>query len=205
MTTSMKVLWFTRIYNQATQNLSFCRPCLPCLNFGFEWLLIVFSDMNQAVGVFMADVACTWVCLYIRSHLETLEPQCWQERSECILLKDSSLKIKSLFLSAFLHFKAVVVTWSIPEPSEGEPGYKVYYSALIHKIKSSVRRLVYLTLYNFIHSISSANRRDSTGDNNLSLSLYPVEATDLITSLLTNISCCFADVNYPFLSVSHSD
>lgn len=205
MIRNLKLLSFTRIYNQATQNLSFCRLCLPCLNFGFEWLVIFFWDMNQAVGVFMANVACTWVCLYIRSHLEKLEPQCWQERSECVLLKDLSLKIKSLFLPAFLRFKAVVVTWSIHEPSEGEPGYKVYYSALIHKIKSSVRRLVYLTLYNFIHSISSANPCDSTGDNNLSLFLYPAETTDLITSLLTNISCCFTDVNYPFLSGSHSD
>lgn len=70
-----------------------------------------------------------------------------------------------------------------------------------HKIKSSVRRLVYLTLYDFLHSTSSANPPDSTGDNNLSLSLCSVEATDLITSLLTNSSPSFIDVNYPFLSV----
>jgi len=36
-----------------------------------------------------------------------------QERSECVLLKDSSLKIKSLFSSTFLHFKTVMVTCSI--------------------------------------------------------------------------------------------
>lgn len=74
-----------------------------------------------------------------------------------------------------------------------------------HNIKSSVRSLVYLTLCDFPHSISSANLYDSTGDNNLSLSLYPVEATDLITSILSSNSRSFTAVNYLFLSDSHSD
>lgn len=46
-----------------------------------------------------------------------------------MLLKGSPLKMKSLFLSAFFHFKAVVVICNICKPSEGESGYKVCYSA----------------------------------------------------------------------------
>lgn len=43
------------------------------------------------------------------------------------------------------------------------------------KIKSSVRSLFYLRLYDFLHTISSANLHNSIGDNNLSFSLYAVE------------------------------
>lgn len=59
-----------------------------------------------------------------------------------------------------------------------------------HTFNESVRRLVYLTLHDFFfHFLSSANRCDSTGDNNLSLPLSSVKATDFITSaLLTALS-----------------
>lgn len=205
MTANMKLLSFTRFCNQTTQIPPSASCIFPALISGlsdFCYLLLRYESGSR--GLYGTCSMHMSMPLHKKS-LQTLEPQCWQERSDCVLLKNSSLKIRSLFLSAFLHFKTVVVTCSICKTSEGEPEYKVYYSALIHKIKSPVRRLVYLTLYNFLHSISSANPCDSTGDNNLSLSLYPVEPTDLITSLLTNRSLSFIDVNYPFLSDSRSD
>lgn len=52
-----------------------------------------------------------------------------------------------------------------------------------HKIKSSVRSLFYLTLYDFFRTISSANLHNSIGDNNLSLSLYIVETLSPLSSV----------------------